>query len=80
MKKRGVSSNKAFRNSRRVLKGAGPVFLSAKVLPRQKNREGCGTVHTRSGCDGPIDNNVTYVYDFGSNGNHVSYVECDYVD
>jgi hypothetical protein len=73
-----VTSNKAFNRSRRVHKGAGPVYIYTKDLPNQKTKQG-GSVKGRSGCDGPIDNNVTYVYDIGTNGNHTSYVDCDYV-
>jgi hypothetical protein len=80
MAKKRVSSNKAFRNSKRVKKGAGPVYLTARELPTEKKKNSGGFIETRVGCSGAIDNDVKYVYEIAGDGNHLGYVDCDYVE
>jgi hypothetical protein len=81
MAKKRVSSNKAFRNSKKVKKGAGPVYLTTKGLPTEKKKNSGGFLTTdRVGCGGAFDNNVKYVYEINTDGNHLAYVDCEYVE
>lgn len=79
-----VSSNKSFRNQKKVRQMAGPV----KYAWTPENFRKRGRVEAERNqiyfpdCDdeNSIDNLVTYVFDVLPDGNHSSYVECDYVD
>ena len=88
--KRG-SSNRAFRKSKNVRKGSGPVHYKWQPKPFEKIRTGRqreeriteikrNSPNPIPGCNGPIDNVVMYVWESMTDGNHSSYVECDYVD
>lgn len=81
MAKQRVTSNRAFRNSKYVKKGAGPVYQTYRPLPKVKERNSGNFLSSnRTGCGGEFDNVVTYVYDINNDGNHLAYVDCDYVD
>ncbi|NIQ15673.1 MAG: hypothetical protein GTO02_15120 [Candidatus Dadabacteria bacterium] len=76
MARPNVSSNKAFRKQANIRRGAGPIhnkFINQPFNKRKDKQAG------RVGCDGVIDNNVTYVYNILPDGNHLAYVDCDYV-
>jgi hypothetical protein len=77
---RRISQNKPFDGKPNVRSGSGPVYYTWKPLPFEKGgkpKQG-GRVPT---CNNIIDNVVTYVYDIDlSNGNHIAYVYCDYVE
>jgi hypothetical protein len=73
---KGVVSTTPFSNQRNVRSGSGPVYYSwepSVSSPNQKN------LSKKITCDNKIDNITTYVYEELSNGNHLSYVLCDYV-
>lgn len=85
------SSNKSFRKSKYVRKGGGPLHYKWQPKAFEKTKNGKKRYErieeTRensrnpiTGCNGPIDNDVTYVYEILGDGNHEAYVECDYVD
>ena len=79
-----VTSNKSFRNQKKVRQMAGPIKYAWKPENFKKDSKVVGkrdTIH-RPDCDdaNSIDNLVTYVYELSPDGNHSSYVECDYVD
>jgi hypothetical protein len=81
MAKKRVSSNRAFRNSKNVKKGAGPVYLSSNPLPTRKEKNSGGFLKSdRVGCGGVFDNDVKYVYEINTDGNHLAYVDCEYVE
>ena len=74
------ASNKAFRNSRNVRSMAGSIKYTWNPIPSERRKK-----PTRGPvvCDNatPIDNVVTYVYDIDPiTGDHIAYVDCDYVD
>jgi hypothetical protein len=79
-------SSSRTRSNKQLRKGAGPVHYSWKPLPFEKGNNGADRYLKQQeeylkGCTGPIDNNVTYVYEvLVPSGDHESYVECDYVD
>lgn len=70
-----ITSNNPFPNQPNVRKGTGPVYYSWKPQPSQKIQ----ITSKQNGCNGKVDNNVTYVYNTLPNGNHSPYVFCDYV-
>ena len=78
-----VSSNKAFRKQAKTRAMAGPIKYKWKPTPFQKgDKVGRGKRTDIPDCDdaNSIDNVVTYVYEILPDGNHSSYVECDYVE
>lgn len=73
--------NKQFK----VQKGAGPVYTYNKSRPVPENLNTNQTVKNKFNkeyvlCQGEIDNVVQYVYENGSTGDHLGYVDCDYVE
>lgn len=73
---RNIIQNKPFPNQPNVRKGAGPMNYKWEATPFQKT----GEKHRGLiGCNGYIDNLVTYVYNVLPDGNHLAYVDCDYV-
>lgn len=73
---KGVVSTSPFSNRPNVRSGAGPVYYSwspSANSPNQKNIQQTVT------CNNKIDNVTTYVYEELPNGDHLSYVFCDYV-
>jgi hypothetical protein len=78
------ASNKAFRSQKNVRAMAGPVkyawlpesFKKRGRVDSQRNK----AYFPDCDDDNSIDNLVTYVYEILPDGNHSSYVECDYVD
>jgi hypothetical protein len=77
-----VTSNKAFRNQKKTRAMAGSIKYSWKPNPFQKGDKVDIQKEGFVDCDNlnSIDNLVTYVYEVLPDGNHSSYVECDYVD
>jgi hypothetical protein len=76
----GVTSNKAFKTQKKVRSMAGPVKYSWTPTPSEKRKKPTLRVPF---CDNrtPFDDVVTYVYEIDpSNGRHIAYVDCDYVD
>jgi hypothetical protein len=101
------SSNRAFRKSKNVRKGSGPVHYKWQPKPFEKLNTGkqrgerikevqrnsnnpttscgleipvkCSTAAYPSGTY-YIDGVVMYAYDVLCDGNHLAYVECDYVE
>jgi hypothetical protein len=71
-----ISQNKPFPNSKNVRRGAGPMSYQWSPTPFQKKSE---TQKGLIGCNGYIDNITTYVYNILNNGDHLAYVNCDYV-
>jgi|TARA_R110000803_G_scaffold130962_2_gene198200 hypothetical protein len=78
---RQISSNNPFKGKPNVRAGAGTVRYTwnPPVNTAPGNSRNQNT--TLSPCSGPYDNLVRYVFDVDlSNGNHLAYVDCDYVD
>ena len=79
-----VNSNKPFNNRCNLRAGAGPIYN--KFCPTPNNPNGSKTKGgdykgVKLPCSQLYDNLVNYVWEIDlSNGEHLSYVECDYVD
>lgn len=74
-----VTSNKPFSGQRNIRAGAGPVYNKFYPPTDAKNNTGRGRIQ-KEPCFGPYDNLVNYVWEVDtSNGNHLAYVDCDYV-
>lgn len=75
-----INSNKPFKGKPNIRAGAGPVYNKFKPLTNVPNNKVRGTIVVKEPCFGPYDNLVNYVWEPDlSNGNHLAYVECDYV-
>lgn len=75
-----VTSKTPFKGKPNLRAGAGPVYLKVKGLPNVANNETRRTFVTKEPCFGPYDNLVNYVWEIDTtNGNHLAYVDCDYV-
>ncbi len=75
-----VISNKPFSKQCNVRRGAGPVYnkfcppnQDSQILNKRKESK-------LSLCSGEYDNLVSYVFEIQTNGNHLAYVDCDYVE
>tara|TARA_R110000868_G_scaffold15938_4_gene72137 strand:+ start:1805 stop:2041 length:237 start_codon:yes stop_codon:yes gene_type:complete len=74
-----ISSNSPFKGKPNLRAGAGPVYISTRLLPyvpsgKLRNHK------DKPDCYGPYDNLVNYVWEVDtSNGYHIAYVDCDYV-
>ena len=74
-----ISSNSPFKGKPNIRAGAGPVYISTRLLPyvpsgKLRNHK------DKPDCSGPYDNLVNYVWEVDtSNGYHIAYVDCDYV-
>jgi hypothetical protein len=81
MSKNRKVSNKPARSQKNYRSMAGNLKYSWKPFPFNK-RGGVKPGVRVPDCDNTnsIDNVVTYVYEILPDGNHSSYVECDYVD
>jgi len=74
-----VTSNKPFSRQCNVRSGAGPIYSKFCPPTDAKNNVGRGGTQ-KEPCFGPYDNLVNYVWQIDlSNGNHLAYVDCDYV-
>jgi hypothetical protein len=69
-----------FNKQFKVQKGAGPVYNYNRPLPNQKSTNKDQFVKKFVLCEGDIDNLVKYVWEFGTTGDHLGYVDCDYVE
>lgn len=78
MVNRRVTQNNPFKGQPNVRRGAGPEVYKWSPTPFQKTNE--INKKAQIGCNNYIDNIVTYVYDVLPDGNHLSYVFCDYVE
>lgn len=76
-----ITSNKPFGRQCNLRAGAGPVYN--KFCPPTNTQDGGdrGININKIPCFGQYDNVVNYVYQIDlSNGNHIAYVDCDYVE
>jgi len=71
-----ISSNNPFSNQPNVRRGSGPVYYKWKAPPFEKSGQ---KIKQEIVCNGKVDNVVTYVYNELPNGDHSTYVFCDYV-
>lgn len=74
-----ITSNNPFSKRPNIRKGAGPVYNKFKPqkVDTQKNQK----VESKlPPCSGEFDNLVAYVYEIDLSGNHLGYVDCDYVE
>lgn len=77
---RKYCSNKPFKNKPNVRPGAGTIRYTwnapERTPPGKRTKSS-----TYEPCNGPYDNLVSYVWEIDtSNGQHLAYVDCDYVD
>ncbi len=78
---RQFSSNKPFKNRPNARPGAGTIRVTWNSPPMQAPSNNRNTTAVSNPCDGPYDNLVGYVWEIDtSNGQHLAYVDCDYVD
>ena len=75
-----IISNNPFSKRPSVRKGAGPVYNIVKKPNNNVSNLNKKVVSELSLCSGDYDNLVSYVYEIQTNGNHLSYVDCDYVE
>jgi hypothetical protein len=75
-----VTSNKPFSRQCNVRSGSGPIY-NKFCPPVDVNNDIFKGRTKKVNCFGPYDNLVGYVWEIDlSNGNHLAYVDCDYVD
>lgn len=73
-------SNKPFSGRDKTRAGAGPIYLRIKSTERISSNTTTTKVK-KVLCFGIYDNLVGYVWEPDlTNGNHIAYVDCDYVD
>ena len=78
---RQFSSNKPFRGKPNSRPGAGTIRYTWKQPERTSPNNNRVKTTTYNPCNGPYDNLVGYVWEVDtSNGQHLAYVDCDYVD
>jgi hypothetical protein len=75
-----INVKPSFNKQFKVQKGAGPVYNYNRPLPNQKLVDNDQFSKKFVLCEGDIDNVVTYVWEFSSTGDHLGYVDCDYVE
>lgn len=75
-----VVSNTPFNRQCNVRKGAGPVYY--KFCPPEQTADNRSKTRpsTKVPCFGEYDNLVSYVFEIDLTGNHLAYVDCDYVE
>jgi hypothetical protein len=74
-----ITSNQPFKNRGNVRRGAGPVYN--KFKPQKTDVQNVPIVTSKlAPCDGQFDNLVQYVFEYDLSGNHLGYVDCDYVE
>jgi hypothetical protein len=77
-----ITSQSPFKGKPNRRAGAGPVYNTFNTPPkvpsgRTQRRK---TVPEQNPCFGPYDNATNYVWEVDlDNGNHLAYVDCDYV-
>jgi len=75
-----ISSKSPFKGKPNLRTGAGPVYNKFITPPNVANNKSRGTILKQEPCFGPYDNLVNYVWEVDvTNGNHLAYVDCDYV-
>jgi len=75
-----TSSKSPFKGTPNRRAGTGPVYNTFKTPPNIANGRGGQKTVTLTPCFGPYDNTTNYVWEVDlSNGNHLAYVDCDYV-
>jgi hypothetical protein len=75
-----INSNNPFKGKNNIRAGAGPVYNKFKPTPTILNNGSRSTTPPQSPCFGEYDNTVNYVWEIDlTNGNHLAYVDCDYV-
>lgn len=78
-----ISSRSPFKDRANIRRTAGTDVYQWKTNDLQKRKQGSDNQDRgRIGCNNAtgIDNNVTYVFEILPNGDHLAYVDCDYVD
>jgi hypothetical protein len=75
-----IVSNKPFSGKNSLRAGAGPVYL--RIKPTERISSNTENVKVKKVlCFGIYDNLVGYVWEVDlTNGNHIAYVDCDYVE
>ena len=75
-----VSSQSPFKGKPNRRAGAGPVYNKFNTPPNVANDNKRKNIPQKEPCFGPYDNTTNYVWEVDvSNGNHLAYVDCDYV-
>lgn len=75
-----IVTNKPFSGRGNIRAGAGPVYLRIKSTERISSNT-TATKVKKVLCFGIYDNLVGYVWETDlTNGNHIAYVDCDYVE
>lgn len=75
-----VSSNNPFKRQCNLRAGTGPVYVRSCPPTNTANNQSRGTFVKKESCFGQYDNLVNYVWEVDvTNGNHLAYVDCDYV-
>ena len=78
---RQYSTNKPFQGRPNARPGAGTIRYTWNPTPRQAPSNNRNQRVGPDPCSGPYDNLVGYVWEIDtSNGQHLAYVDCDYVD
>jgi hypothetical protein len=73
-----VNSNKPFGGQCNINSTAGPVY--SKFCPPVNVADNTVKNNRKNPCFGPYDNLTNYVWEVDlTNGNHLAYVDCDYV-
>jgi len=74
------SSNTPFSRQCNTRKGAGPVYY--KFCPPENISDTTSKARriVKEPCFGEYDNLVAYVFEVDNTGNHLAYVDCDYVE
>lgn len=74
-----VTSNRPFSRQCNIRSGTGPVY-NKFCPPTDANNNAIKGKKKKDPCFGPYDNLVNYVWVVDvTNGNHLAYVDCDYV-
>jgi hypothetical protein len=75
-----ITSNKPFSRQCSIRSGSGPIY-NKFCPPTDSVNNVVSSRQKKEPCFGNYDNNVNYVWVIDlTNGNHLAYVDCDYVD
>jgi hypothetical protein len=75
-----ITSKSPFKGKPNRRAGAGPIYNTFIPPPRVSSGKTTKTNNLKSICFGPYDNATNYVWEVDlDNGNHLAYVDCDYV-
>jgi hypothetical protein len=80
MMSKNITSNNPFSRQCNIRSGSGPIYNKFCPPTNATNNTSSGRAK-KEPCFGPYDNIVNFVWVVDlSNGNHLAYVDCDYVD